>query len=145
MKKQIEYLTDAELECLISEIELQEMIVAPPDLQEHILEIVESKKTAVRTGKEQNLNDKLVEYKRFRFRVLTTVAAAVLMVFLLPRIESLQQPEAQFQNAFFDQKSVVEKRYATREEALNNSGVMESLLGGVNIFAGNNNWNLFKE
>lgn len=114
-------------------------------LLEHILEIVETKKTAVRIGKEQNLNDKLVEYKRFRFRVLTTVAAAVLMVFLLPRIESLQQPEAQFQNAFFDQKLVVEKRYATKEEALNNSGVMESLLGGVNIFAGNNNWNLFKK
>ena len=49
MKRQIEYLTDAELECLISGIERQETVTAPPDLQEQILEVA--------------------AYKRFRFQV----------------------------------------------------------------------------
>ena len=114
-------------------------------MQEHILEIAETNESAVEFAKERNINDKLVEYKRFRFRVLTTVAAAVLVVFLLPQMEALQQQDTQGSNAFFDQKLVVENRYETREEALNDNSVMDAILGGVNIFADNNKWNLFKE
>ena len=33
----------------------------------------------------------------------------------------------------------------TKEEALNDSGMLETLLGGVNIFADNNRFNLFRK
>ena len=41
----------------------------------------------------------------------------------------------------------MENKYTeiSKEEAPNDSGMLETMLGGVNIFADNNRWNLFKE
>ncbi len=122
MKKDVEYLTDTELENLIQMVEQKELLPAPPDLKEQILE----------TLGEENI----IAFKRYRFRVLTTVAAAVLVIFLLPGFESSQQHRPR--------EEVRQNRYATKEEALNDSGILNTLLGGVNIFADNSKFNLFR-
>lgn len=94
---------------------------------------------------ERKAREKVIEYKRYRFRVMTTVAAAVLVVFLLPRLESLQQQETESTQPLMKHEVVMKSRYETKEDALNDSGVLETVLGGVNIFADNNRWNLFRE
>ncbi|MBR5247441.1 MAG: hypothetical protein IKV27_00620 [Lachnospiraceae bacterium] len=123
MKKDMEYLTDAELDDLIRMVEQEEILSAPPDLKEQILGAL---------GEEN-----IIAFRRYRFRVLTTVAAAVLVIFLLPKFESLQQ--------HIPQEEVRQSRYATKEEALNDKGILNTLLGGVNIFADNSKFNLFRE
>ncbi len=142
MMKHMEYLTDAELESLIREIEQNELVPSPPDLQEQILEVLAQEAKAM---EERNARDKVIEYKRYRFRVMTTVAAAVLVVFLLPKLESLQQQETELPRPPVKHEMVMKNRYETKEEALSDSGMLETMLGGVNIFADNNRWNLFKE
>ena len=142
MRKYMEYLTDEELESLIQEIEQNEIVSPPPDLQDQILEVLAQEVEAL---DERNARDKIIEYKRFRFRVMTTVAAAVLAVFLLPRLESLQQQEIEVVKPIAKYEFAMENRYKTKEEALNDSGMLENMLGGVNIFADNSRWTLFKE
>ncbi len=142
MMKYMEYLTDAELERLIQEIEQKELVPTPPDLQDQILEVLNQEANAL---EERKARDKVIEYKRYRFRVMTTVAAAVLAVFLLPRLEGLQQQETESIEQLVKHEIVMKSRYETKEEALNDSGMLETMLGGVNIFADNSRWNLFKE
>ena len=138
----MEYLTDIELESLIQEIEKSELVSTPPDLQNQIMEAWNQEMHAL---EERKAREKVIEYKRYRFRVMTTVAAAVLVVFLLPRLESLQQQEIESAQPLMKHEVVMKSRYETKEDALNDSGVLESMLGGVNIFADNSRWNLFRE
>ncbi len=142
MMKYMEYLTDAELDSLIQEIEQKELVPTPPDLQEQILEVLAQEAKVL---EERNARDKVIEYKRYRFRVMTTVAAVVLVVFLLPKLESLQQQETELPQPPVKHEIVMKNRYETKEEALSDSGMLETMLGGVNIFADNSRWNLFKE
>ena len=145
-----EYLTDAEMESMILELEQKDIVPAPPDLKDRIMEVLEKETTTLKEQKEQSSQEKIIEYKRYRFRVLTTVAAAVLVVLLLPKFEGLKQEEIDFitplqkQEYIQKQEHVIQNRYETKEEALNDSGMLETLLGGVNIFADNNKLNLFR-
>lgn len=127
-EKSMEYLTDKELEHMLLNLE-NDLIPAPPDLQERILEQVRQEKVA--------------EFKRYRFRVLTTVAAAVLVIFLLPGYENPGR-ETEFVKNPRRQEYLWQERYETKEQALNDKGVLETLFGGVNIFANNDKWNLFR-
>jgi len=138
----MEYLTDTELDNLIQEIEKSELVSTPPDLQDQIMEAWNQEMHAL---EEQKAREKVIEYKRYRLRVMTTVAAAVLVVFLLPRLESLRQQEIESAQPLMKHKVVMKSRYETKEDALNDSGVLENMLGGVNIFADNSRWNLFRE
>ena len=142
MMKYMEYLTDTELESLILEVEQNELVSAPPNLQDQILEVLDQEAKAL---EEQKVRDKIIEFKRYRFRVMTTVAAAVLAVFLLPRLEGLQLQQTESTQPLTKHEMVMKGRYETKEDALNDSGVLETVLGGVNIFADNDKWNLFRE
>ena len=142
MMKYMEYLTDAELDSLIREIEQHEMVPSSPDLQEQILAALDQDAKAM---EEQKAREKIIDYKKYRFRVMTTVAAAVLVVFLLPSLEGLQQQKTELTRLPKKHEVVMKNRYETKEEALYDSRMLENMLGGVNIFADNNRWNLFKE
>ena len=142
MKIHMEYLTDSELDSLIQDIEQSELVSTPPDLQDQIMEVLNQEMHAL---EERKAREKVIEYKRYRFRVMTTVAAAVLIVFLLPRLESLQQQETESARPLTKHEIVMKSRYETKEDALSDSGVLETVLGGVNIFADNSRWNLFRE
>lgn len=129
MKIKFEYLTDAELESMICELEQNELVSAPPDLQ---LEILEKQ-------------EKILAYKRYRLQVLTTVAAAVLAVFWFPGFESRQQAETDFFRPLQIQGERFRNGYLSREDDLNDGRMLETVLGGVNIFADNSRFHLFKE
>lgn len=144
----MEYLTDAELECLIRETEQAELVPAAPDLQDMILEALELETSVLKELEERSAQEKVIEFKRYRFRVLTTVAAAVLMVFLLPKLEGLQQQNSEFGKLLAKHEYheyIMQTRYESKEEALNDSGMLETILGGVTIFADNSKFNLFRE
>ena len=142
MMKYMEYLTDTELESLIQGIEQKELIPAHPELRNQILEAVDQEEKALEGRK---AGDKAIEYKRYRFRVLITVAAAVLAIFVVPNPESLQRREIEFVKPIAKHEFTMQSHYKTKEEALSDSGMLQTMLGGVNIFADNSRWNLFRE
>jgi len=144
----MEYLTDAELECWSRETEQTELVPVAPDLQDMILEALELEISVLKEPEERRAHEKVTEFKRYRFRVLTTVAAAVLLVFLLPKLEGLQQQESEFGKLLVKHEHygyMMQTRYESKEEALNDSGILETILGGVTIFADNSKLNLFRE
>ncbi len=145
MKNHMEYFSDTELERLIREIEEQDLIPAPPDLRETILEAWEEENTALEEQKAGNKRKKIAEYKRFRTQVFATVAAAVLAVFLLPGFEDLQRQKNHWAKPVINQNDEKGHWWIPEEkERESESRMFEGLLGGVNIFADNNRWNLFK-
>ena len=77
MKKQIDYLTDDELNCLMQEIEEHDLVFAPPDLQDKIInsvfqndqsEAFDQKETCPISKVERSDQNKILEYRRFRNR-----------------------------------------------------------------------------
>lgn len=80
MKKYTEYLTDEELQLLIGGIEEQpetELVTASPFIQERVLERLQPAKQ--RTG--------AAEFRLYCFRVVTSAAAAIFLIFLLPLLQ----------------------------------------------------------
>ncbi len=82
MKKELEYLTPDELEQLIAEVENTDMMAAPPDMMENVFEKLAAER-----------RDKKKEYRSFCFRVWSSVAAALLIVFLIPQLGEMGQKE----------------------------------------------------
>lgn len=140
MTKNTEYLTDKDLERMVCDLEQNDTVQAPPDL---MLEILETLEQGISKEKELEKQEKIIAYKRYRFQVLTTVAAAVLIVLLLPKLSDLQQQKSDFVEHNYEFE--MQGRYETKEEALNDRGMLEKLLGQVNIFEDNSKFNLFKE
>ena len=77
MIEKLNYISDEELEQLICQVEQEELVTAPPDLAENILKAVTEVKP--KTSKKK-------EFHAYCFRVITSVAAAVALVFLLPEL-----------------------------------------------------------
>lgn len=138
--KHMEYLTEKDLERLVLELEQGELVSAPPDMLDDIMDRLEQETPERQMRKRQ---EKIVAYKRYRFQVLTTVAAAVLAVVFLPKLADLQQQKKDFVEHKYEYE--IQVRYETKEEALNDRGLLEKVLGGENIFKDNSRWNLFKE
>ena len=135
-----EYLSDTDLENIILELEQGEPVSAPQDMLDDILDRLEQETPEWQMRKKQ---EKIVAYKRYRFQVLTTVAAAVLAVVFLPKLANLQQQKKDYVEPKYEYE--VQSRYETKEEALNDRGLLEKVLGGENIFTDNSRWNLFRE
>lgn len=66
-----EYMTDDELSKLIADVEEHEIVKAPPGMADAVLD-----KVAKRS--------KIIEYKRFRNRVIASVAAALVIIATVP-------------------------------------------------------------
>lgn len=135
------YLSDEELQSLMCEIESKDLVFAPPDIQEQVLNVLDETPHVIT---ERSNTDKIREFKRYRFRVLATVAAAVVAVFVLPRVENLQQ-HTMPEKPSVKQEFLKKGRYKTKEEALNDSGLLENMLGNVTIFSDKDKYNLFRE
>ena len=81
MTDNLNYISDDELERLICQIEENELVAAPPDLMDSILEAAElmdkppAKVTTVPAASRKK------EFSAYCFRVITSVAAAVALVF----------------------------------------------------------------
>lgn len=113
MKLENEYLSDEELNQLICEIEKNELVMAPPDFAESVLESIKPK------------NNKK-EFTTYCFRVLASVAAAIVLLFLMPEI-TYDTP----QNIPTKQEVLGTMKYASKEEVLNESSFLAKLLGNI--------------
>lgn len=115
------YMSDEELELLIADVEQNELVAAPPDMLEGILECVRESEKSVTN---------IREFRRYCFKVCASVAAAVVLVFVLPFMS-----ENSMGNTSSQERFVKESRYATKEEALNDQSYLMEKLGGTNIFS----------
>lgn len=113
MKLENEYLSDDELNQLICEIEKNELVMAPPDFTESVLESIKPK---------NNKN----EFTTYCFRVLASVAAAIVLLFLMPEITYTQT-----QKTPTKQEVLGTTQYASKEEVLDESSLLTKLLGSI--------------
>ena len=97
----MEYLTEEELNALIQEVEMTEMTTAPPDLLDDILQKIDSlddlkndlqdetetKEQISELAKPPRIvciEKRRKEYRRFCIQVVSSVAAAIALIFMLP-------------------------------------------------------------
>lgn len=131
-----EYLTDEQLNQLISEAEA-DLMPAPPDLTDNILKAIrdsEEQETVVQRPEE--LSKEITKIKRkknldfaaYCFRVGMAAAAAIAFIFIMPDWEMEDVRE-----------------YPTREEVLNDTGILQKVFGEDGIFTGNYDYNDMKE
>ncbi len=138
MIEKLNYISDDELERLINQVEQEELVAAPPDLMESILE------SAGKTKKK--------EFTGYCFRVITSVAAAVALVFLLPELtdrmnlngrpvtEHVEKSDVvgtvpvrtEVVKNVPDKTAVVENKPApSKEDVLNDTGFIEKIISNT--------------
>lgn len=71
-----EYMTDEELLKLISDIEENNLVKAPPEIETKVLSKI-------------HRNKQIIEYRRFKNRVITAVAAILIITVFAPTLESI--------------------------------------------------------
>lgn len=113
------YLSDEELNALISEIEQDDLIMAPPDLKAEVLRrMVDTKRTFI----------------MYCFRVITSVAAAIVLILLLPGTINGKQSDREIPS----REEVLKKQeYVSREEALDDTGFIQKLFNQFAVLEGN--------
>lgn len=152
-----EYLTDEELELLISETE-DDLVPAPPEMADGIANVlwavVQVKESGVaeetRSKTAQNKKTgKRREFAAYCFRVAMSVAAAIVFMCIVPNLpgfdEYSAEPEAQEyadKEAYLKENGSAPRQevyaaYPTREDVLNDKSLMQKLLDGEKIFDGN--------
>lgn len=143
MNEQLNYISDAELEQLILQVEQEELVAAPPDLLERIIDAAIPEKPMVIQKK---------EFYAYCFRVMTSVAAAIALVFLLPellgRMEQVGTPlpgpyeksavvqaapsyEEIVEKVPDREEVVASKPTPTKAEVLNNTGFFEKVISST--------------
>lgn len=131
-----EYLTDEQLNQLISEAEA-DLMPAPPDLTDNILKAIrdsEEQETVVQRPEELSKETTKIKRKKnldfaaYCFRVGMAAAAAIAFIFIMPDWEMEDVRE-----------------YPTREEVLNDTGILQKVFGEEGIFTGNYDYNDMKE
>ena len=79
----MEYLTEEELNALIREVEMTEMTSAPPDLLDDILQKIDLAELA-KPPRILRIEKRRKEFRRFCIQVASSVAAAIVLIFMLP-------------------------------------------------------------
>ncbi len=153
MNKEFHYISDEALEQLMNQVEQKELVAAPPDLLESILKatglVEEGVLQPVPVIPEKSVSSKKKEFYAYCFRVITSVAAAIALVFLLPEL-SVQMQRTDTAPEFNKQEvpsyeEVVDKvpsrdevvlagQTPTKEEVLNNAGFIERVLNNTGWF-----------
>lgn len=151
-----EYLTDEELELLISETE-DDLIPAPPEMADRIMGLmreapqlkeVEAVSEAKREPGQSKKISKKREFAAYCFRVAMSVAAAIAFMCIVPnlpgfdeygvepKVQEYADKEAYLKENGSEPRQEVYTTYPTREEVLNDKSIMQRLLDGENIFDG---------
>ncbi len=155
--KELNYISDKELEQLILQVEQEELVAAPPDMVENILARLEAEVTPkikelpgqtlqVQTVSSlRNRANRQKDFYAYCFRVITSVAAAIALVFLLPELSARisqtvpsQTPEYIRQEVPKQQEIVgtvpsreeivTANQAPSKEEVLNDTGLVEQIL-----------------
>ena len=77
-----EYLSDEELQKLISDVELNDIVQAPVHLQKKVLDAVSAADKAGNVAKTKK--QKIIEYRLYSLKVALAVAAAIAVMFIVP-------------------------------------------------------------
>lgn len=124
MKLEENYLTDEQLMQLIQDVEENELVSAPPGLLDTILQEVEkAEKAQIKpiTSRENRVK----EFRRYCIRVITSVAAAVAIIFFTPNLESLEKVDVPSRQELVGEN-------ISREEALKENGVIDQIINILN-------------
>ena len=149
MTQNRDYLSDEELELLIADVEQNELVMAPPDLLEGILDYIDKsaqeRPVHEKLPEQRPVSDKpsktasnIREFRRYYFKVCASVSAAVFLIFAIPAASdnsAANVPERE--------KFATESKFATKEEALKNESLMKQKFGGNNIFRNDREWGIF--
>ena len=117
MKLENAYLSEEELEQLILQVEELELVTAPPDLEDKILLCSEP----IQEDMRKETRNKNTEFRRYCFRVITSAAAAIAIIFGLPHMEV--KPKVKVLS-----RQEVLKAGITREEVLNDTKMFSKVL-----------------
>ena len=79
-----EYLSDEELQKLISDVELNDIVQAPVHLQKKVLDAVSAADRAGNVAKTKK--QKIIEYRLYSLKVALAVAAAIAVMFIVPYV-----------------------------------------------------------
>lgn len=163
LQKSLSYLSDEALEQLMLSVEEDDLVAAPPDLMEKILQAAElelpeeencQKQQAIKDGQMQEGKAREVmvkpqqerrtktarkkEFYAYCFRVVTSVAAAIALVFLMPELSGMTMEELHgtevpgweevVEAVPAREEVVAAKKAPTREEVLKDTGFFEQML-----------------
>ena len=94
MKLDQNYLSDEELEAFITDIEEHDLVSAPPELLSQILHTIELSESYIKPLTSFELQrKKTIEFRKYCLQVITSVAAAIVLVFLFPMSIQMQKLE----------------------------------------------------
>ena len=97
MKLDQNYPSEEELEALIANIEEHDLVQAPPDLLNQILYTIEEsipfENNTSLLEKDSLQRKKTIEFRKYCFQVITSIAAAIVLIFLLPTSMQMQKSE----------------------------------------------------
>ena len=153
MMEKLNYISDDELERLICQVEQEELVAAPPDLMESILEVVEFEAGQIALPVAKGVaSARKKEFRAYCFRVITSVAAAVALVFLLPELTDRMTVNGMPVTEHVEKSEVVEtvpvqaevvknaperatvvgaKPTPTKEEVLDDTGFIEKVISST--------------
>lgn len=149
MIEKLNYISDEELEQLICQVEQEELVTAPPDLMENILGAAGLAPKIVEVKPETS---KKKEFYAYCFRVITSVAAAVALTFLLPHMTDWvgEKTASEFIKTAYGQdipeyekvvapvpskeEVVAVKTTPSKEEVLNDIGMVERFIRNTDWF-----------
>lgn len=152
-----EYLTDEELELLISETE-DDLVPAPPELADGIANVLWAEVQVKESGVAEETRSKTAQNKKtgkrrefaaYCFRVAMSVAAAIAFMCIVPNLPGFDEysvepevqeyadKEAYLKENGSEPRQEVYTTYPTREEVLNDKSLMQRLFDGEKIFDGN--------
>lgn len=115
------YLSDEELNALISEIEQGDLVMAPPEIKVKVL---------------HRTVDKKREFVGYCFRVITSVAAAIVMLVLLPRGEAVNNSEMKIPTR---EEVLKTQEYVSKEAILDKKSYVKKMIENIAIRIGDDN------
>lgn len=110
-----DYLSDEELSALIAETESEGLVQAPKGLHAEVMKRIDGNPAA-------SQKERMADFYRFTYKVVLSVAAALLLMVLLPRSIDTRRPvptreEVLSQKAVMDEVHVIpQKQKQTKEE-----------------------------
>lgn len=152
-----EYLTDEELELLISETE-DDLVPAPPEMADGIANVLWAEVQVKERGVAEETRSKTAQNKKtgkrrefaaYCFRVAMSVAAAIAFMCIVPHLPGFDEygvepevqeyadKEAYLKENGSEPRQEVYTTYPTREDVLNDKSLMQRLFDGEKIFDGN--------
>ena len=127
-----EYLSDEELQKLISDVELNDMAEAPVDLQKKVLDEISALSKSGNIAKTKN--QKIIEYRLYSLKVALAVAAAIAVMFIVPCVSAenryvpLMEKVVSQRDISLKEELFMRKESKNCDEELNEKGFREHLI-----------------